>query len=694
MYWEDSEEEEEQETPAQLRAAQGQKRRWQDEEEEEGESEGEWSVPRKRPALRKPAGQAAEEEEEDTFSERESTEEEEGVEVSLPPRRASKPAPFVPAPPAEPRSCSDMLSLLFACPATIDALLAPDGLRSITLVRDAAQLAIALCAHSSDMAALWQQLARRCDPRLAGGATDAQALAMVQRAVRADPVSSECICTATAQRQYWLTLEELQGLSYDFRCSLSHWGREKTFCKLDVLAIAHRKWGHLAVLEEQRAAVRERNARAKEALQGKADRRERVMARALARAGLEGPRSRHHSHSARQEIKAYIQRSKGTIADIVEFIVWENKEAEDRQRRREERERRSAALLLREGLEDEISGDIAAAFVDGSVANQTPAQAVAAIKHAKAEAEALPARRSRIVQLLTAEGLLDYLPLSYGTGSGGFGYYHSPVPGLNDYVDYGEGSERAGKVLAAARAFHEQVQAKEQRSAVVLAALEAEGLQDYNNPSALPGLTKFVERGEGRLQQLVAAARRLRRQDDKLNARRARLEELLAAQGLQQYASTRAANTFLRGRGSEAEVLEAAHAEAHQAAARQQREHALKAALHAEGIDFDKASTGTPGRLQLPVVTKFIDEGRIRQENALAAVRAAHQAMQAREQRRAQLAALLQAEGLPLHDYQYSIAGMDTFIETGTGSPQRLVARAVAASQAANPPPGLQAYTV
>ncbi len=46
------------------------------------------------------------------------------------------------------------------------------------------------------------------------------------------------------------------------------------FCKLDVLAIAHRKWGHLAVLEEQRAAVRERNARAKEALQGKADRRE------------------------------------------------------------------------------------------------------------------------------------------------------------------------------------------------------------------------------------------------------------------------------------------------------------------------------------------------------------------------------------------------------------------------------------
>ncbi len=162
-------------------------------------------------------------------------------------------------------------------------------------------------------------------------------------------------------------------------------------------------------------------------------------------------------------------------------------------------------------------------------------------------------------------------------------------------------------VLAAARAFHEQVQAKEQRSAVVLAALEAEGLQDYNNPSALPGLTKFVERGEGRLQQLVAAARRLRRQDDKLNARRARLEELLAAQGLQQYASTRAANAFLRGRGSEAEVLEAAHAEAHQAAARQQREHALKAALHAEGIDFDKASTGTPGRRQLPVVTKFID---------------------------------------------------------------------------------------
>ncbi len=46
------------------------------------------------------------------------------------------------------------------------------------------------------------------------------------------------------------------------------------FCKLDVLAIAHRKWGHLAVLEEQRAAGRERIARAKKALLAKAAQRE------------------------------------------------------------------------------------------------------------------------------------------------------------------------------------------------------------------------------------------------------------------------------------------------------------------------------------------------------------------------------------------------------------------------------------
>ncbi len=74
-------------------------------------------------------------------------------------------------------------------------------------------------------------------------------------------------------------------------------------------------------------------------------------------------------------------------------------------------------------------------------------------------------------------------------------------------------------------------------------------------------------------------------------------------------------------------------------------------------------------------------------------MRAAHQAKQAREERRAKLAALLQAEGLSLDDCE-CITGMRTFLWSGAGSAETLVARAVAARQAANPPPGLRAYVV
>ena len=75
-------------------------------------------------------------------------------------------------------------------------------------------------------------------------------------------------------------------------------------------------------------------------------------------------------------------------------------------------------------------------------------------------------------------------------------------------------------------------------------------------------------------------------------------------------------------------------------------------------------------------------------------MREAYQASQARTQRREQLVALLAAEGLDLAVWQYRIPGTHGFINHGSGSAEALVAQAVAASQAANPPPGLQAYAV
>ena len=78
--------------------------------------------------------------------------------------------------------------------------------------------------------------------------------------------------------------------------------------------------------------------------------------------------------------------------------------------------------LQEEGLSNRMFGSIAEASIIGRAGQQTLAQAVAAIKRAKAEAEAREARRARIVQLLTEEGLQAYLPRQYAAGDrpGGF----------------------------------------------------------------------------------------------------------------------------------------------------------------------------------------------------------------------------------------------------------------------------------
>ncbi|KAL4452675.1 hypothetical protein ABPG75_008337 [Micractinium tetrahymenae] len=687
-------EEDEEEVPARRRVVQRQKRRRQREEQEddeEGDSEAERPPPRKKAAKRKAAAVTEEEEEEESGSdsEDESSEEENEHRAAPAQRRVRKAAPFVPPPPAEPRSRSDMLSLLFACPALIDALLEPDGLRTITLVaRDAAHLATSLCARTGEMAGLWQQLARRCDPRLPGNAIASDALAVVRRAILADPARSQTLNTTTAESEYRVTRKELQGLSYSTRYSQSFWASTvKMFSKLDVLAIAHRKWGHIAVLEEQRAAARERSARAKEARQGKAAQREKEMAKALTRAGLEGPKSRRHGRLGRRQIKAYLKRGEGDVAVIVDAIKKENDRVEGQQKRRTE----MLTRLRAEGLNDQLWSNTAQCYILGTAGKQTLAQAVAAIKRAKTEADARTARRTRIVQLLTEEGMQAYLPGQYAGagGAGGWGgwaaYNQSRVPGLTSYVESGEGSEDA--VLAAARALREQEEAKEQRRAAVQAAFVAEGLQQYNNSYLLPGLTGFIERNEGSVEELAAAARQVRLRSEERQARRTRIRELLAAEGLEEHEWLDEVAAFVRGEGSEAEALAAARAVAQQAAERTERRAALTAALAAEGIELVQHGYAHNA-------VAYINHGAGSLEAAVEHVRSVHQAQEARSQRREQLTTLMSGEGLNLVDWQHRVPGMHAFLVSGTGSAEELVAQAKAFSQAADPPPCLQAYAV
>lgn len=91
-------------------------RKPQSEDEEGEESKDSEAEPRPRKRGRKQAA-AAEESEDGEGSDEDSSEEEEAA--AAPTRAARRQPRFVPPPPREPRTRSDMLSLLFACPALI-----------------------------------------------------------------------------------------------------------------------------------------------------------------------------------------------------------------------------------------------------------------------------------------------------------------------------------------------------------------------------------------------------------------------------------------------------------------------------------------------------------------------------------------------------------------------------------------------
>lgn len=247
-------------------------------------------------------------------------------------------------------------------------------------------------------------------------------------------------------------------------------------------------------------------------------------------------------------------------------------------------------------------------------------------------------------------------------------------------------------MLAAARALHELRQAEKQRDAAVEAAFEAEGLQEYLYSDLLPGVRRFGEHGEGSVAELVADARQLRQREEGQQARFDRIRELLAAEGLLGVRSSHEEFAFIGGWISEAQALAAVRLRAQEAAACAARRGALAAALAAEGIQFECRRLDYH-RL-FPSARAFIDHASGSQEEAVAAVRKAHQNLKAQEQRRAELAALLQAEGLSLAAWQSHIPGMDAFMTHSSGSAEALVAQAVAASQAACPLPGLQPYPV
>ncbi|KAL4448128.1 hypothetical protein ABPG75_005347 [Micractinium tetrahymenae] len=349
---------------------------------------------------------------------------------------------------------------LHACPELLDLILEPDGLRSITLLaRDAASLAIALCARTDDCAEVWRQLARQTNAgdRVGDNMPAAGALEVVKAAVAADPARFRSICQTSAKKEYRLSDSDLARLVHTTRPNPHYRSSApmKLFCALDCMLLAHAKYGSEAGVEAARQKAQHAADKAKATATDKVTRRRDGMHGLLADLGLDPARFRYQ-HSVRE----YVDHGRGDPAAIAEAI----KQQEDVARAREQRRKALLQRLEQEGLAAEMrstdamrylnsiggaapgaapkkkgkggggggssgagtSGAASAAGVAPAVAAPTAAAAagaaaeapegvdteleavVQAIKQEAAARAARAARSARIMQLLQAEGLGAY----------------------------------------------------------------------------------------------------------------------------------------------------------------------------------------------------------------------------------------------------------------------------------------------
>lgn len=193
---------------------------------------------------------------------------------------------------------------------------------------------------------------------------------------------------------------------------------------------------------------------------------------------------------------------------------------------------------------------------------------------------------------------------------------------------------------------------RERRRARVAELLAAEGLGEHAGTYAA---LRYVDRQEGSEEAVLEAARQERAANEARAARGARITQLLQAEGLPAQLA-RTAFTVRRyiesGLGSEEEALATAK--------RAQRSAELQAALEAEGL---------PGYGIGTVACASYLAGSGSLEEALASVRQRHQEQLQRQQRCEEVRAALSADGLPAR-YEWGVPAVSQYIKDGSGSLQ------------------------
>ena len=203
----------------------------------------------------------------------------------------------------------------------------------------------------------------------------------------------------------------------------------------------------------------------------------------------------------------------------------------------------SSCRLAEEGLSDQRYSTAAYQFTAGKGSLDVEG-VVAAIREAKEAREAVEARQSRILELLTAEGLQSY---------------QRSTAAAQLYISSGQGSEEA--VVEAAR----QKRAVDQRREAVAARLAAEGVPaHYTSRYHMPSAADYIDRGEGSEDAVVAAAVAQHQLEEARVQRRNALGALLAAEQLSAaylYRVAAVADYIASNAGSEEGAMEAARAQ-------------------------------------------------------------------------------------------------------------------------------------
>ena len=324
----------------------------------------------------------------------------------------------------------------------------------------------------------------------------------------------------------------------------------------------------------------------------------------------------------------------------------------------------SACRLVKDGLPPDVWSEPARSFIAAGSKGGLEA-VVAVIKNLRKEEREREERRTKLNALASAEGLQ------------GRSVMHEAV--ATAYIQRGEGT--VAEVVAVWRARRDAAAVRAARSQRMRELLAEGQLPAHYLSYYVPAIEDWVQRGEGSEQAALAAARlqfeeaeaaRLAREQ-----RQARVSQLLAAEQLPDTCLTRVytVSSYIDScRGSEAAAMQAARAWHQQQLEQEQRRERVRQLLEAEGLP-----TANSTLLSASGVSKYIARGEGTEAEAVAAARAHHDLLQARQQREAALTELLAAEGLELAPYRWT-QGVCAWIEQGTGSEQAAVAAAKAAS--------------